>query len=137
MNLFSRVTKFNMKTNKSKIFFYFLVWLGTDPHKISDLLEWLEPIQLFLNLNFLLVQQKGRSEADNCYRCNIYPMFLTTEKTRKKGRSTKHKCCSYMIYLFCNVPMLYFFLGKAPTEANVSFAWGRNNTRALMGNILD
>lgn len=30
--------------------------------------------------------------------------------------------------------MLY--LGKSPTEANVSFAWGRNKTRALTGNIL-
>lgn len=33
--------------------------------------------------------------------------------------------------------MLYFYLGKAPTEANMSFAWGRNKARAHTGNILD
>lgn len=33
--------------------------------------------------------------------------------------------------------MLYFYLGKAPTEADVSFAWGRNKTRGLTGNTLD
>lgn len=63
MNLFNCVTEFNMKTNKSKIFLHYLVWLGTDPQKISTLLEQMEQIQLVLNLNFLLVQQKGRSET--------------------------------------------------------------------------
>jgi len=33
--------------------------------------------------------------------------------------------------------MLYFYLRKAPTKADVSVAWGRNKTGALLGNILD
>lgn len=69
-----------MKINKSNIFFYFLVWLGTDPPNISIFLEWMEQIRLVLNPNFLLVQQKGRSETEEHYRCSIYPMLLTKEE---------------------------------------------------------
>lgn len=44
------------------------------------MLEQMEQIQLVLNLNFLLVQQKERSETEEHYRCSVYPMFLTNEK---------------------------------------------------------